>query len=68
MLRTKHKVREELVNHIQFRSRGGGEEPSNLISLCDRCHLSLVHGGHLAVTGLAPHALDWSARTYHIVA
>lgn len=55
-------------HHIQFRSRGGGEEPSNLISLCDRCHLSLVHGGHLTVTGLAPHALDWSARTYHIVA
>ncbi len=55
-------------HHIQFRSRGGGEEPSNLVSLCDRCHLSLVHGGHLAVTGLAPHALDWSARAYHIAA
>ncbi len=44
--------------------RGGGDEPSNLVSLCDKCHLSLVHGGHLTVTGQAPHALDWSARTY----
>ncbi len=51
-------------HHIVFRSRGGGEEPSNLVSLCDRCHLSLVHGGHLTVTGLAPHALEWSARAY----
>jgi len=54
-------------HHIVFRSRGGGEEPSNLVSLCDRCHLSLVHhrmGGHLTVTGPAPHALDWSARAY----
>ncbi len=51
-------------HHIRFRSRGGGDEPSNLVSLCDKCHLSLVHGGHLTVTGLAPHALDWSARAY----
>jgi len=51
-------------HHIVFRSRGGGEEPSNLVSLCDRCHLTLVHGGHLTVTGLAPHALHWSARAY----
>jgi len=55
-------------HHIVFRSRGGGEEPSNLVSLCGRCHLSLVHGGHLTVTGLAPHALDWSARAYSIAA
>jgi hypothetical protein len=52
-------------HHIVFRSHGGGDEPSNLVSLCDRCHLSLVHGGHLTVTGLAPHALHWSARAYH---
>lgn len=55
-------------HHIVFRSRGGGEEPSNIVSLCDRCHLMLVHGGHLTVTGLAPHALDWSARAYSIAA
>ena len=51
-------------HHLVFRSHGGGDEPSNLVSLCDRCHLSLVHGGHLTVTGLAPHALHWSARAY----
>jgi len=54
-------------HHIVFRSRGGGEEPSNLVSLCDVCHLSLIHhqGGHLVVSGHAPHALTWSARGYH---
>ncbi len=52
-------------HHIVFRSHGGGDEPSNLVSLCDRCHLSLVHGGHLTVTGLAPHAIHWSARADH---
>lgn len=46
-------------HHIVFRSRGGGEEPTNLISLCDRCHLDLVHGGHLRVSGLAPDDLRW---------
>ena len=46
-------------HHIVFRSRGGGDDPSNLTSLCDRCHLTLVHGGHLRVTGLAPDALRW---------
>jgi len=55
-------------HHIVFRSRGGGDEPSNCISLCDRCHLSLVHGGHLTVTGHAPDALSWSARAYRVTA
>jgi len=55
-------------HHIVFRSRGGGEEPSNLVSVCDKCHLSLVHGGHLTVTGHAPHALHWSAGAYSVAA
>lgn len=29
-----------------------------------RCHLTLVHGGHLAVTGLAPDALTWASRGF----
>lgn len=49
-------------HHIVFRSRGGGEEATNLISLCDRCHLDLVHGGHLRVSGLAPDALRWEVE------
>jgi hypothetical protein len=53
-------------HHIVFRSHGGGEDPSNLISLCEVCHLDLVHHHHLTVTGRAPNALTWSARAYHI--
>lgn len=51
-------------HHIVFRSRGGDDAPSNLVSLCERCHLDLVHGHHLTVSGLAPHALRWEARAY----
>jgi len=47
-------------HHIVFRSHGGGDEPSNLVSLCERCHLDLVHGRHLTVTGQAPDALTWT--------
>ncbi len=53
-------------HHIVFRSHGGGEEPSNLVSLCDKCHLDLVHESHLVVRGHAPDALTWSACAYHI--
>jgi hypothetical protein len=38
-------------HHVVFRSHGGGEERANLVSLCDRCHLELVHGGALRVGG-----------------
>lgn len=51
-------------HHIVFRSRGGDDAPSNLVSLCERCHLDLVHGHHLTVTGLAPDALRWEALAY----
>ena len=43
-------------HHIVFRSAGGGEEESNLISLCVVCHLDLLHGGKLEVTGPAGEA------------
>jgi len=49
-------------HHIRFRSQGGGEERSNLLSLCQRCHLELVHQRKLEVTGHAPHDLTWQAR------
>src|SRR5690606_37402115 len=39
--------RDVTPHHLVFRSRGGGEEPSNLISLCVTCHLELLHGGRL---------------------
>jgi len=48
-------------HHIQMRSRGGGEERANLISVCATCHLDLVHQGHLMVDGAAPDGLVWEA-------
>jgi hypothetical protein len=48
-------------HHVRFRSHGGGDERSNLVSLCPRCHLELVHEGRMTVRGLAPHALEWRA-------
>ncbi len=52
-------------HHIIFRSAGGGEERSNLLSLCAICHLELVHGktargSTLHVSGQAPDDLEWS--------
>ena len=51
--------RDVTPHHIVFRSHGGGEERSNLVSLCTVCHLSLVHGGRIKVTGQGPGALKW---------
>jgi len=49
-------------HHLVFRSHGGGEERSNLISLCERCHLELVHHHKLLVSGCAPDGLTWHAK------
>ena len=46
-------------HHIIFRAHGGSEDPTNLLSLCDRCHLDLIHAGHLEVSGQAPNSLRW---------
>ncbi len=48
-------------HHVLFRSQGGGEERTNLVSLCEVCHLELVHGGGVSVRGAAPRQLQWSA-------
>ena len=48
-------------HHVRFRSRGGGDERGNLVSLCEKCHLELVHGGRLKVSGTAPAGLRWEA-------
>ena len=34
-------------HHLVFRSHGGGEERSNILGLCLRCHLDLLHQGRL---------------------
>jgi len=47
------------VHHIVFRSRGGGDEESNLVLLCNRHHLEGVHANRLRVTGNAPDHMVW---------
>jgi 5-methylcytosine-specific restriction endonuclease McrA len=47
------------VHHVRFRSRGGGDEDSNLSSLCAAHHLHGVHAGYIRVRGSAPGGLTW---------
>jgi hypothetical protein len=47
------------AHHVVFRSRGGGDETSNLVSLCAAHHLHGVHAGYVRVRGAAPEALRW---------
>ena len=42
-------------HHLRFRSRGGGDEDANVLGLCVRCHLELVHQGRLAAAPPAEH-------------
>ena len=46
-------------HHVQYRSRGGGDEAENLVALCAFHHLRCIHGGWLRVWGKAPDALVW---------
>ena len=46
-------------HHVTYRSRGGGEEASNRVAVCDRCHLMGIHGGLMSVTGRAGERLVW---------
>ena len=39
------------VHHIIFRSNGGTDAPSNLITLCENCH-SRLHNGEFEVKGI----------------
>ncbi len=45
--------RDVTLHHLTFRSRGGGEEGANLISVCSKCHLDLIHGGFIRAEGPA---------------
>jgi 5-methylcytosine-specific restriction endonuclease McrA len=47
------------VHHIRFRSRGGDDDPANLITLCHAHHRHMLHKGAIRLTGRAPHALRW---------
>jgi 5-methylcytosine-specific restriction endonuclease McrA len=53
------------AHHIVRRSRGGGDEPWNLVSLCASHHLRGIHGGYIRVSGRAPDALAWEVGPRH---
>jgi len=45
-----HKVATDL-HHIKYKSRGGGDEVENIISLCRKCH-TLAHNEELSESDL----------------
>ncbi|MGA8891083.1 MAG: HNH endonuclease signature motif containing protein [Anaeromyxobacteraceae bacterium] len=47
------------AHHVTWRSRGGGDEEENLVSLCAGHHLHGVHRGYVRVSGQAPDGLRW---------
>ncbi len=47
------------AHHVIFRSAGGSDDESNLVSICAAHHLHGVHAGHVRVRGRAPDALTW---------
>jgi HNH endonuclease len=47
------------AHHIDYRSRGGSDDLSNLTSLCAVHHLQGVHMGRIRVWGSAPDQLHW---------
>jgi len=53
------------AHHIIPRSRGGSDEPWNLVALCALHHLVGVHGGYLRVRGRAPDSLVWEMGPPH---
>jgi hypothetical protein len=48
------------AHHLRYRSRGGGDEAANLVSLCAPHHLHGVHRGFVRVRGAAPGGLTWA--------
>ena len=59
----KHKDNKLEVHHIVFRSQGGSDEESNLITLCHTCHSNL-HSGKitLKLCGKAKGALKYATQ------
>jgi len=49
------------VHHIIWRSKGGTDEPENLLCLCEKHHLRLLHNLlTLKIEGTAPHNLTFT--------
>jgi hypothetical protein len=47
--------RDVTPHHLRFRSRGGGDEPENVATVCSWCHLFGIHGGRIRAEGTAEH-------------
>jgi hypothetical protein len=58
--------RDVTPHHNRFRAHGGGDEDTNVTSLCVWCHLRGVHEGRLQVAGKAP-ALKWRIAGHTVV-
>ena len=59
----KHKDRKLEVHHIVFRSHGGSDEESNLITLCHTCHKALHSGKiHPKLNGKAKGNLKYATQ------
>jgi hypothetical protein len=50
--------RDVTPHHLHFRSKGGGDEPANVATVCSCCHLFGIHGGCIRAQGTADH-LRW---------
>ncbi|MBX3248527.1 MAG: hypothetical protein KF901_15225 [Myxococcales bacterium] len=53
-------------HHVRYRAHRGGDEPENLTSPCDFCHLEGEHEGRLRIRGEAPN-LRWEIGRTPIV-
>ena len=47
------------AHHLEYRSQGGSNDESNLLSLCAAHHLFGIHDERMRVTGTAPDKLVW---------
>jgi hypothetical protein len=46
-------------HHLEFRSRGGGNEQANRVPVCAAHHLNGIHGGVIRASGRAPDDVVW---------
>lgn len=46
-------------HHLQYRSRGGGNEPGNRVTVCVAHHLHGIHDGVIRAWGTAPRDVHW---------
>ena len=46
-------------HHILFRSRGGGNDRDNRVTVCAAHHLHGIHAGRVRAWGAAPDGITW---------